>query len=729
MNKNSSLKTIAAITLTILLFSSMYYLHSIKTSLTNESTSYFIELLDKTTRLIKIKTEANFQILKTIAPETSKIASLTPQERLNFLKRKVENCPFTSLAYADSSGMAIVTTGELLDVTTNNFYQLSFYKQENCIESLNNNIIFSIPILDSEKKVAGVLYASVYSEDFFHDSIASFIGLNNVTSYILSNTTMNTYFLSKDVSPVFIESLKHESSRNITPLFKNSNIQLTEFFSANEKFVFANATIQSEDNNLNWSLVTIIPSSVFSSAANQTIALISLLLFLLLIVFMGTIAYILNMQTKNKSDLEKIAYIDTLCEIYNNNGLIFYGEKKLKLWQINIAVIYLDIDNFKMINNIFGYDYGDQLLKSFSLIFKKIFKTQSISARLSMDHFAIIVHYPNKLIFFKTLNRFISSIKNSFSQKHLLKISLGLYFPDDNTTESITSMLNKANIARKKVKNKDRLPYFIYNRKLEQDLYYKTWLLTELKAALKTKSLELFYQPQYKLTNLKIDSAEAILVWQHPKKGFIPQNIFLKIATDNQLRSHLTNLTLEKICIDMQICKQQNLQPRKVCLTLSKYDFYQNNLADTFVQIIRHHNLDFNLFELAIEETTLVNNYHSIEPHLTKFRDLGVRIAIDNFGTGYSSFSTLGTLAVDAIKIDNSIIINSLNKNKHLTIIKSIITLAQSIDLATVADGIETQEQLDTLIALHCDFAQGPLLAKPLTFDNYLKLLKCIDND
>lgn len=109
-------------------------------------------------------------------------------------------------------------------------------------------------------------------------------------------------------------------------------------------------------------------------AATQTIALISLLLFLLLLIFIGTIAYILNMQTQNKHNLEKIAYIDSLCSIYNNNGLIFYGEKKIRLWQINIAVIYLDIDKiFKMINNVFGYDYGDQLLKTFSLILKKMF--------------------------------------------------------------------------------------------------------------------------------------------------------------------------------------------------------------------------------------------------------------------------------------------------------------------------------------------------------------------
>lgn len=729
MSNNSSLKTISALTLAALLFFSMYYMHSIKISLTQESTSYFIELLDKTSKLIKIKTETNFQILKTISKEATKLDELSDLQKVAFLKDKSTNSPFTTLAYADKNGFALLDSGELTDIKLTNFYQLSLYKQKSCLESLNDNLIFSIPVHNADNQVIGVLYALTPIEDFFKNSTASLLHINNSNTYIINNTTLNTHFLTSDNDLTLIEKAKLNPVEHIIPLFKNSNISLTEFYASHAKYIFANTRIQDEEQGLNWSLITIVPSSVLSTAATQTIALISLLLFLLLLVFISTIAYILNMQTQNKTSLEKIAYIDNLCAIYNNNGLILYGEKKLKLWQINVAVVYLDIDNFKMINNVFGYEYGDQLLKNFSINLKKFFRAHSISARLSMDHFAIIVHYSNKLLFFKNLNKFITTTKKLYLHKHILKISAGIYFPADHTDEGITDMLTKANIARQKVKNKDRLPYFVYNDKLEQDLYYKTWLLAELKAALKAKSLELFYQPQYNLKTFKINSAEAILVWQHADKGFIPQNIFLKIAEDNQLRTQLTNLMLEKICIDMALCQSQKIKPRKISLNLSKFDFYQDNLVEIFTKLIKKYDLAYSLFEIEIEENILVNNYAKIEPHLAKFRNLGITIAIDNFGTGYSSFSTLGTLAVDAIKIDHSIIVNSINKDKHLNIIKSIITLAQSIDLTTIADGIETQEQLDTLVALNCDFAQGYILAKAIPIENYLQLLKYINGD
>lgn len=730
MNNNSNLKTIAAAILSCLLFFSMYYMHSIKTSLTQESASYFVELLDKTAKLIKIKADANFQILRTIVPEASKLDKLSLNDRLYFLNSKLENSPFKKLAYADNTGMALLSSGENSDILTTNFFQTSFYKRENCIENEQGNIVFSIPIFNSNKIVTGVLYAIVPSVEFFEDSTNTLLGINNnVNSYVLNNTTLNMHFLTKELDNSFFEKVKHNHIEKIIPIFSNTNIRLTEFSSDHQKYIFANTSIQSPENNLNWSLITILPSSVLAGAATQTIALISLLLFLLLLIFIGTIAYILNMQTQNKHNLEKIAYIDSLCSIYNNNGLIFYGEKKIRLWQINIAVIYLDIDNFKMINNVFGYDYGDQLLKTFSLILKKCFKSHSISARLSMDHFAIIVHYSNKIAFFKTLNKFIATMKNNYAHKHLLKLSLGLYFPVDHTTETISNMLNKANIARQKVKNKDRLPYFIYNSKLEQDLYYKTWLLAELKAALKNKTLELFYQPQYDLKNFKLNAAEAILVWNHPEKGFIPQSVFFKIAADNQLRTDLTSIMLEKICIDMHSCKLQNLPLQKITLNLSKFDFYQENLVANFTETIGKYKLDFCLFEIAIEETILVNNYTKIEPHLLKLRDLGISIAIDNFGTGYSSFSTLGTLAVDVIKIDHSIVINSIDKSKQVNIIKAIVALAKNINLKTVATGISTQEQLDILVELQCDAAQGLLFSKPLALVDYFKLLAYIKED
>ena len=252
----------------------------------------------------------------------------------------------------------------------------------------------------------------------------------------------------------------------------------------------------------------------------------------------------------------------------------------------------------------------------------------------------------------------------------------------------------------------------------------RTWLIDELKLAIEQQAFKVYYQPKFNLKTNKIVSCEALIRWNHPQKGFISPDIFIPLSEERQITPQITKFVLDKVCQDLINLRTENLPQLLCAVNFSQIDFYNPNLSKLIADTLSLYNIAPNLLEIEITETAIFSDYQHMEKILKELKNLGLSIAIDDFGSGYSSITNLSALTVDIIKIDRSILVNAFKDKKSMNILHSIINLAKDINLRIVCEGVETKEQLELIKNSDCDYGQGYLFSKPLSFLEYKTFLQ-----
>jgi len=435
---------------------------------------------------------------------------------------------------------------------------------------------------------------------------------------------------------------------------------------------------------------------------------------------------------KTENRLKYIAMHDTLTQLPNRflfqknlKRAIKYARKEKKLG----GLFFLDIDRFKEINDNLGHDIGDALLVKCAKRLKKIKVDEYLLSRFGGDEFTIIVE---KLKREEDVMEIAKSIMSQFEEtfkvgKYSLDISCSIgiaIFSKDSTTA--TQIIKQADTAMYHAKAVGRNNHQVFTKALSEKAYEKFILETYLKGAIKNNEFSLVYQPQVRLCDRRVIGLEVLIRWENNRLGSVSPAIFIPIAEQCGYIESITDWVIDAACKQINIWDKQGLNDFTVSINLSRRELGKRQMIERVSGIIMKHGIDFKRIDFEVTESALFGNGTEAFKNIAKLRTLGFLTSIDDFGTGYSSLANLKDLLFDKLKIDRSFTKDIGLDNGYEVIIKATIALAKSLNLRVVAEGVETQEQLDFFIDLECDEIQGYFFSPPVKAEQMNKILKNI---
>jgi diguanylate cyclase (GGDEF)-like protein/PAS domain S-box-containing protein len=393
----------------------------------------------------------------------------------------------------------------------------------------------------------------------------------------------------------------------------------------------------------------------------------------------------------------------------------------------SVAVLFLDLDRFKNINSSLGHGAGDEILKEAALRLRKNIREQDTIGRIGGDEFMILlsdIHSAKDAV--KVARKILKSLSLSFEvglKKLHLSTSIGIaLYPADG--EEAATLLRSADTALHWAKASGGNNYRLFNKSMAIEATQRLRLENELRLAIAENDLVVHFQPIVDPVSGVIDRVEALLRWQHQDMGLILPGEFIPAAEETGLIVHMAGTIIRSAGKQAVKWQKMGLGNFRIAINLSNRQFAQPNLVEKIGGYLKEARLDPKFIELEITESLAMKDIDLTIKKLSQLRDMGMTISVDDFGTGYSSLNYLKKLPVDSVKIDQSFITNCINLKQDAAIVKAIISMAHSLGLKAVAEGVETEEQKKFLTQLGCDLIQGFLISKPLSAAEFTKYLR-----
>jgi len=394
-----------------------------------------------------------------------------------------------------------------------------------------------------------------------------------------------------------------------------------------------------------------------------------------------------------------------------------------------LALLFVDLDGFKTINDNHSHAVGDSILQSVAAQLLQVLRPDDLAARLSGDEFAVLVRNLSRLdeaehVAMRVLDAIQSVTKPPTDEKDKgapVLASIGVAIRGADGVEDAEDLIHKADLAMYDAKNKGGSRVQVFRPGVREGLGGRRQLQADLVNAALHGEFEVRYQPVVRLSDGQLTSAEALVRWQHPKKGLLGPNAFIQLAEENNLIADVFEFVLRDACTNAMQW-QGHGAPVSVNVNLSAVQLYQAELFDQVTRILTETSLPSELLTLEITESVLVDDIEDVCETLGALKQLGIKIAIDDFGTGYSSLQYLSRLPIDVLKVDK-IFVKNVDHDNGAALIRTILDLGMRLGLPTVAEGVETPEQRDALRDLGCSHAQGYLFSRPVSGDRLAALV------
>ncbi|OMH30797.1 bifunctional diguanylate cyclase/phosphodiesterase [Motiliproteus sp. MSK22-1] len=418
--------------------------------------------------------------------------------------------------------------------------------------------------------------------------------------------------------------------------------------------------------------------------------------------------------------IAQLAHYDSLTELPNR--LLFHDRcdhamSKARRDHHSVAVLFLDLDGFKDINDSFGHPVGDRVLQAIARRIKDVIREEDTVARLGGDEFTVIIEELDNpqeaAVVADTLLNAIRTPVTIDNQLFHLSASIGIsVFPDDGNNS--TTLVSNADAAMYRAKDQGRNNFQFYTRELTTSAFERVWLENQLREAVALEQLSLVFQPQINLHQNIAVGVEALLRWQHPEAGMIPPDRFISVAEKCGLILPIGRWVVEESCKQFAHWLKQGVQIDRIAVNVSGAQLQREDFVTVVKNALGNSGIDPRRLELEVTESFIMTQADEGIRTLQALRELGVTLAIDDFGTGYSSLSYLKRLPIHRLKVDQSFVRDVPNDGNDEAIVKAIIALGHSLQLEIIAEGVESTEQQDFLAAEGCDEVQGFLYSKPL---------------
>jgi diguanylate cyclase (GGDEF)-like protein len=436
-----------------------------------------------------------------------------------------------------------------------------------------------------------------------------------------------------------------------------------------------------------------------------------------------------NLLLCSQQEIEKLVYLDQLTGLSNRaSSKILFNDavRASKANNIPIYIMYVDLDNFKNINSLYGKKFGDQYLIETGNRLRNIISVDDYLCRMGGDEFLLIFgSLLNDDDADIVANEIQELVKNPFFQNGKIvssTTSIGIAsYPNDGC--DFDSVIKKADIAMYYAKNKGRDGFHLYSKEVNEKFFDTLSLISDMRTALKKNQFHLAFQPKILLTDNNVIGAEALLRWIHPTHGFISPEIFIPIAEKSGLITDIGNWVIKQSCIACNNWSAAGFTDVSVAINISTIQFNDVSIVDRIKENVKETGVNPKNIELEVTESLLLHDTFTFRDTLDQIKRLGIKISIDDFGTGYSNLAYLKTINVDALKIDRSFIQNIEEQEHNKNIVKAIIQISNSLNVKVIAEGVETKKIADLLRAMGCQIGQGYFWAKPIMEDEFIEYL------
>ncbi|MGM0594486.1 MAG: EAL domain-containing protein [Pseudomonadota bacterium] len=438
---------------------------------------------------------------------------------------------------------------------------------------------------------------------------------------------------------------------------------------------------------------------------------------------------------RSQMQLDHMAHHDPLTDLPNRtlfNDRLHQAIRRAERNDGTVAVLFIDLDRFKNVNDTLGHPVGDLLLQDVARRLQNLLREEDTVARLSGDEFIVLIEdLERPEVAEGVARKVIDKLSHPFSvhgNELFIGASIGIsLYPDDGHTAA--NLVKYADTAMYRAKEEGRNTYQFYTQELTDSVVERMELEAALRRALERDQLELHYQPQVDLAQRRIIGAEALLRWTHPELGNVPPDKFIPLAEESGMIIEIGDWVLQQACTQAVAWARQYEDFRRIAVNLSGVQIQRRDIVDKVAAVLRRTGLEPHLLELEITESVLMHYPEIAAETLQGLRNLGVELAIDDFGTGYSSMSYLKRFPIQNLKIDRSFVMDIPKDSNDTAITRAVIALGKSLQLSVIAEGVETAEQVEFLLHEGCDMGQGYYFSRPIPPGPFRDLLEAAPGD
>ncbi len=638
-----------------------------------------------------------------------------------------------TLIITDYNGVGVLADRTIVNIANEPYFesamQGNFVLSEPSKSAVSDDIVLTaaVPVF-LEGEIVGVL-ASEYSTEFLQGFLSDAFGGESYTAVvnrdgIVMLESEELYGIGADLYNIFnTVAIANERSAEevLSDVYEGLPGSIEYTYDDNTKL----ADYRPVGFN-NWSILTLIPIEVVSDEIDGIFLSMFIVSSVMVFCFAVLLLYILFMERQNLKTVEKLAYYDELTGLYNLTKLKIEAQNFLTQQpNTEFVIVKFDFVNFKAINEMFSFAVGNSVLKKVTLVSRTVTDSTFIHARVGVDEFmffaraSLFTDFKDTRVNFE--NMFKELLHGMGIDRHQLSFRYGRYIIPVGETD-IDEIVNRVNLAHTLTKEDGAALFIDYDESYKQKLMAVTTITNKMEAALANHDFKVFLQPKHNIKSGKIVGAEALVRWIEPDNNMIFPNEFIPLFESNGFIVELDKYMLSQVCKLLKEWQSSGRPLLPISVNFSRLHLNNDNFVNEVVEIADSHSVPHKYIEIELTETMLTERESELEAVLKNLHDKDFAISIDDFGSGYSSLGMLKNFKVDTLKIDRSFFVNSNDSKRSRIVVESVIGLAHSLNMYTVAEGVEHQEQIDLLKEMDCEAAQGYFYTKPMPIDEFQKL-------
>ena len=652
--------------------------------------------------------------------------NMTDEEITEKLIYCADNSFFCHIAFVDDDGRTC-TNGEM-GINPRVYAGSSLTGSMNIAPGAN---IYSVPVHSSSGSIVGTLVGKLEDNAAANASFKAY-GVSGVT-YILNTDGTIINCSNHTASGIaagdnLITVLSDENDINLirTHLSQNDVSDSFKVTYKDEEYILAMTSLETQA----WTLVSLVPCSAVIDFYSNITAPLNYMIFGLTAVFVILAGYLFYFTHRVRKTAEgiidennKINYVDDITGYSSWKSFMENYDKAMLDTGTKRAFLALDIDKFKTVNDTLGYEGGNEILRKISEIIERDIGDNDFFARNGGDHFFMVVEYKNEKEITEIVNHIISDIEYQITEIKIT-VSIGIY-PITDANMKIRAAADRANLARNSIKSLSESRFAFFNQSMMENIREEKNIENIMEDALEKREFVVYLQPKYGLGDEtgEVIGAEALVRWYHNGEIISPGK-FIPIFEKNGFVTKLDFYMFEEVCKLQKSWKNQGLQPKIISVNMSRLHFPNPDFVSTLKNYCDAYDIDTKYFEIEITESAAYENINILMNVFSEIKSAGFHVSIDDFGTGYSSLNLLKDLPVDVLKIDRSFLTENADEEESASkIIACVVSLASSLDISTICEGIETKEQASLLSKLGCNMAQGFYFARPMPVKDFEKLV------
>lgn len=734
--KRSILKyAIIAVTIcSLFTITAWFYLENLHEELVQENYIYLREVAVQSSAAINNKINGDMRMLHSMATLLGNQDNIDVDFLVQTLKKEELFKEFQHVGIILPDGWGYGTDIQGVNFSSHDYFQKSMAGKPNISDIIVDRTagilsnIYAVPIF-SNNKVVAILAAYTHTETYqkilYHDIFDG----RGYTCVVKSS------------GDIVVHSNHPKSEQSSANLFMAIDANEKEKRLAQENMLSGKSgtlsyTLHGESRFLNyvplgindWYTISVVPYDIIKDKFLPVFKMATYTCLIVVLVLSILILYIMINDEKSKKALAKLAYYDELTGIANKNFFNIQASKLLQETNKQYAYVVLDINKFKIINDLFGYTEGDNFLKFIAKLLQESTTNNEVIARVSADIFHMLCEYESKSSLERRLQMLSSKISAySFASdnRYNIFVGFGIYILENNNNNNICieAMGDKAGIALKKIKDFRYNSCFFYNDEIRNKIIEEQEIENGMKNAIQEQEFKVYLQPKYSLKKNAIDGAEALVRWEHPERGLLSPLTFISLFERNGFIVKLDMYVLEVVCKKMSEWQEQGWTLPVISVNQSRLHLSDPNYINNLLLILEKYNISPQFIELEITESVFFEHSDTMIKVMNQLHNVGFNLSMDDFGAGYSSFNMLQEIMVDVLKIDKNFFRKTADSNRGQKIVNNIISMSNDLGIKTVAEGVETLEQVEFLRQTDCSLVQGYYFYRPITIPAFEKLL------